>query len=41
MLVTNGTTTRNIAAEQLPEYTRKGYKPIVEEKPKAKKGADK
>ena len=42
MLVSNGTITRNIAADQLPEYERKGYKPvIVEEKPKAKKGVEK
>lgn len=43
MLITNGIITRNIAAEQLPEYVAKGYAavktaaqpaPKVEKKPK-------
>lgn len=35
MLITNGTTTRNIAAARLPEYVAKGYKEIkAPEKPK-------
>jgi hypothetical protein len=43
MLVTNGITTRNIAPNQLAEYQRRGYKPVVQEKPvaKAEKGAGK
>ena len=28
MLITNGTITRNIAPEQLPEYAGKGYAPV-------------
>ncbi|MBO7342112.1 MAG: hypothetical protein J6U87_05480 [Clostridia bacterium] len=41
MMITNGHITRNIAAEQLPEYEAKGYavvkttaKPKAEPKPK-------
>ena len=35
MLITNGTTTRNIAAARLPEYMAKGYKEVkAPEKPK-------
>lgn len=41
MLITNGKITRNIAAEQLPEYAAKGYavvkttaQPKAEKKPK-------
>lgn len=41
MLITNGNITRNIAAEQLPEYKAKGYavveataQPKAEKKPK-------
>lgn len=35
MLVTNGKTTRNITASQLPEYGAKGYKEVkTPEKPK-------
>lgn len=49
MLITNGTTTRNIAAVRLPEYVAKGYKevkaaevtepPLPVEKPKPTKKA--
>lgn len=28
MLITNGTKTRNIDPQRLPEYTRKGYKEV-------------
>lgn len=40
MLITNGTKTRNISSERLPEYVAKGYKEVkTPEKPKtAEKG---
>lgn len=50
MLITNGNITRNIAAEQLPEYVAKGYAvveatakpaPKAEKKPTAKKAGAK
>lgn len=35
MLVSNGTKTRNISSEKLPEYVAKGYKEVkTPEKPK-------
>lgn len=37
MLITNGIITRNIAAEQLPEYVAKGYAVVkTTAQPKAK-----
>ena len=40
MLITNGTITRNIPAERLPEYVAKGYTEVKapEEKKTPKKG---
>jgi len=37
MLITNGVVTRNIEAEQLPEYKAKGYEPVKVDTPKPKK----
>lgn len=34
MLITNGTKTRNIDPQRLPEYVRKGYKEVKPEQPK-------
>jgi len=37
MLITNGIITRNIEAEQLPEYKAKGYREAETPKPKTSK----
>ena len=42
MLITNGTITRQINAQRLPEYKAKGYTEVkTPEKPKAPKKAEK